>query len=549
MMEFHVWNLNPRMEVQLSKEMIQRIHAMTKRKRILYEDKEEKQRCGWKKPHKRRFYVWRNAKILPYTWPQTNGLHKIAERLYAERDWHGSDRPMSIHKPYINLNEFCIVSKVTKIPMRELEKSVVSVRNNNSRSEVALTFPVVANADWAWLFGFYSMCGGQITRDRIGKGGYATEERGIRFAVEPNVFLTKLQPLLERIGYRSWMRKVWYEKYTEGHPLDKQRRRGTGNSPRKFVTIPRVIREVMEYFGLPPVQKRKNLLQGRMIGTRKLRIVVPSWIKKGHFEKAYIEAVLNGGQTSSQFRVPKDGRGISRMVELRVGGQHKQEVDDMMLFFKKQLLKFGITGTVHRIRHRKTEQLYWNGFQIYNHASLARLFEEFDIQHPAIRARLCVHYFMNALVYALCKRLVNIEIIILGTLMEHSRSEQEIKDLLRLRTDQVQTTLNKLQKLDIVQRENGLWRLMPTGCKQHVLNTLRQEDEAQRSLLMRSNGLFFSKCNECGNVIPHNYKGKCACGGVFEPVERKVVLKGYWNQKYAAIIAKILNEEMPVLSE
>ena len=101
--------------------------------RILVEEKQPHLAPGWKKPHKRKYYVWKELRIIALSWGHTEGLHKIAERLYSERDWHGRDRPVTIHKPYITIDELRTVQRATKISKHELEASIVSVRNDSSK--------------------------------------------------------------------------------------------------------------------------------------------------------------------------------------------------------------------------------------------------------------------------------------------------------------------------------------------------------------------------------------------------------------------------------
>jgi hypothetical protein len=540
------------MEVQLSKEMIEQIHSMTKRKRILVEDKEARLGYGWKQPHKRSFYMWKKVKLISHSWGHKDGLHKIGERLYSERDWHGRERSMTVHKPYITLEELRTVQRVTKIPKQELEASIVSARNRHSLLEVSMKFPVKANEDWAWLFGYYFASGSLTTRDRVGKDGYPSEEREVRFRVEQRVYEKKLVPILQRVGYVPKMTPIWYEKYG-GHKLDKQRRKGTGNKPRKLLVLPRVIREVMEHFGLYTDYARQAPIgvqsAGRLLDWRKIKANFPSWIMQTRILKhAFIEGFMNGGQTSSQFRA--EDKGIVRMVELRVGTVTQQETEKLIDFFRQELKTYGITGTVHRLKHREPEKVYWLGYQIYSHEALARLFESFDIQQPVVRVRLNLAYFMNSLLYELCKRtpLDVTDTLILGALMENPQNEEALSNELRLRPDQVTTALNKLTSLDVVEKEDGTWRILPTGCREHVIKALQLEDEKRQAFLAANGSKFFSKCNKCGNIIPHDYKGRCGCGGMFEPLERKHVLKSF-SYSNRGRIARVRAEELPNLSE
>jgi hypothetical protein len=548
-MEFHVWDFSSIIEVRLSDEMINRIRNLTATKRILVKDTHPRvnwRKCGWRKPHFRKpFYMEKEVKLIALA--DGHPYHNIAERLYPVVEHHGPGRNSTPHKPYISIDDLRTVQKVTGIPKEELESSVISVRNHTSLLGVNMRFPVVADEDWAWLFGYYFSCGSLVTRDRIGKDGYPMEERLVRFKVERQVFEKKVQPILERVGYVPALKSVWYEKYG-GHPLDKQRRVGTGNAPRKIIYLPRVIREVMEYFGLyvsipkqKPIKRKEGSIRGRVpLGSRRFKLYMPAWIEK--YPQKFLEGFINGGQLGSQL-TPRP-KGIAHIVELRAGFKDPADTITLINFFREQLGRFGITGTPHRITHREGESVYWLGFEIYNKVSLTRLFENFDIQVPTVRARLCVHYFMNTLLYEACRRLHNIEILVVGALMEKPRTDSELIDIFRLRNEQVADALKTLGNTGFVIKKGEFWRIVPTGIKNKIVTDLAKEDMERRDIVTTLNGEFFSRCNSCGNVIPHNYLGACGCGGMFEPIERFKVLKRY-AQRNGAKIAHIQQEEVP----
>ena len=125
--EFHVWDFSERTEVRFNNAFIERIRNMTVKKKIHIRDPKPRFGFGWKKPHQRDFYMEKEVKLIPFT--IGHPYHKIAERLYPKKGWHGPGRPLVEHRPFISIKEFLTVHEVTKIPLEEMEQNVIEVRN------------------------------------------------------------------------------------------------------------------------------------------------------------------------------------------------------------------------------------------------------------------------------------------------------------------------------------------------------------------------------------------------------------------------------------
>jgi len=68
--------------------------------------------------------------------------------------------------------------------------------------------------------------------------------------------------------------------------------------------------------------------------------------------------------------------------------------------------------------------------------------------------------------------------------------------------------------------------------------------------LARLNDSFFSKCNHCNNIIPHDYDGNCVCGGRYQPIGRFDALRATFGTKnHADQIRKIANQKIPLLTQ
>jgi len=548
---FHVWDFTEKIEVRLNDSYIDKIRNLTVKKKIHVKDKRPRLGYGWKKTHQREFTVEKDVKLIALR--EGHPYHKIAERLYPKKDWHGSDRPLVEHRPFVNIKEFQKIHEVTGLPLEEMEQNVIEVRNHwAGHAEFPMKFPVIANEDWAWLLGLWFSCGGLITRARPTKGGYLTEERLVRYRVDVRVFERKVKPILERIGHTRHLTEVWYIKKGITHPIDKNRRKGVGNTPKKFFTLLRPVREILEKFGLPteiPDQRHKV---GSKYSIRKYHFVVPPWVKrnKGHTH-AFIEGYLNGGTVGSNFRVANKEKGrnfLRRTVEIRFGAFNPKESEDFHNLFERFLTKIGITGYRHKISHLKTSQLCWRGYLIHNSKALRLLYEVFDVQKPDLRARLALHYFMNTLLYHVCWELSSTEILILGALIEKPYSKPELIELYRCREEHVETCMMKLQKLDVAQEVDSKWVINPTGYRDQLIKKLWTMELKRRKTIMAKNVLFFSRCNRCSNVIPSNYTGLCGCGGQYVPISRVEALTPLRGHGYNSLIQRIKDQKIPSFS-
>lgn len=544
-MEFHVWEFPEKMEVRLNDAFIDRIRNMTVRKTI-HVKKKPSWGHGWKKPHAVEYDAEIDAKLIAHR--EGHPYHKIAERLYPEFEWHGEGRSRTPHKPFISIKQFKTVHKVTGIPLEEMEKNVTEVRNHYcGHLEIAMTFPVTTNRDWAWLFGLWYSCGGLITRKRKGIGGYVIEERSVRLSVDRRVFDEKVKQILERICYVPKLNDRWYIRKGMDHKLDKNRRKGVGNQPRKELILVRPIREIMEKFGLAKKYPSQKHRVGAKYSSRRFHILVPGWVKENEENThAFIEGYINGGTIGSDFRKDVDGY-LTRVVEIRFGGFKRKEVYQLYEFFEAFLAKKDISGSYHILHHRQMEKLIWCGYTIYRNSSLSRLYEEFDIRRPDIRARLTLHYFMNALLYEVCRELNSSEILVLGCLMEKAMNENEIKETLRFRQDTVKECVQTLETLDLALNVHGVWCVNPTGYRDNLIKKLWAKELRRRKYILANNCKFFSRCGSCGNVIDRNFKGSCGCGGQYHPIRRSEVLLKFSRRNHTRKIREVINETIPRL--
>jgi len=556
-MEFHVWDFNPRIEVRFNQEYINKIRSLTVTKKIHIKSKPYMV-PGWKQPHSRDFIMEKEVKVVPFT--LGHPMHKIAERLYAPTDWHGPDRPVVKHRPFITIKEFQKLHEVTGLPLEEMEANVIEVRNWwAGHREIPMKFPVKANTDWAWLFGLWFSSGGLITRNRVGSSprheGFRIEERTVRIRVDVRVFEEKVQPLLSRIAYVPELGYPWYMKYG-GHKIDTNTRKGVGNLPRKVFYLVRPIREIMEKFGLPTEERNQHDRIGCRIPSRRFKLIIPEWVLKSKENlHSFIEGYINGSQIGSWFHRAYGEKHLSMGVEARISGEDEQEALDFLGIFEEYLTSLGITGTFHCMP-KYTSPFFWFGYHIFKHSALAKLYEMFDIRKPDLRARLILGYFMNALLYEACKELTSAEALVLGALLEKPMTSEEIINAFRFRAETVASAIRKMQKLCLVAQcgdrlhpQRLCWIVRPTGYRDYLVKRLWAEERLRRRRLMVSGHKFYSKCDRCGNVVDsHIYRGKCGCGGRYKPVPRHEVLKKTIGPGYISQIAKVSNLTLPSIN-
>jgi hypothetical protein len=390
MMKFHVWEFPKDFQVRFSDEFIERIKNMTYEKVIHHKATKRRRAFSFKK----------QCKLIASN--PGHPHYKIGHKLYAKHQWHADGRGKEPHEPFINITQFLKLHQIIKVPLAEMEKNVIAVRSYpSSRLSIYMSFPVTADENWAWLFGIWFSSGGLTTRARKGKTK-PNIEKGVRIRVDKQVYDKQLAPILEKICYAPKPKLPWYAKKGITHPLDKQRRPGVGNQPKKVIHLARPVREIMEKFGLPSHISQKSIKGGKY-ASRKFNMEIPEWIST-HKPKlhSFIEGYINGSGTGSIFhRAPKGN--VERNVEIRFSGVHPAQVEKFFNTITQYLEKLNITGSKHNMSYRHAT--YWIGYVIHKNSSLYLLYEKFEIQNPPLKSRLTLHYFMNYLLYHLCQNL------------------------------------------------------------------------------------------------------------------------------------------------
>jgi len=415
-----------------------------------------------------------------------------------------------------------------------------------------MKFPVKANKDWAWLFGYWFSSGSLITRTRLSTGkrheGFLTEEKSVRLRVDMKVFEEKLKPILSRVAYMPEIINVWYMKHG-GHKIDRNKRKGVGNTPRKVIFLVRPIREIMEKFGLPTESRNQRNKRGCRIPSRRFKLIIPDWILESKENMHnFVEGYINGAQIGSWFHKAEGETHLSKGMEIRLSGEDEQQALDFLGALEEYLTSLGITGSFH-ILPKYTSPFFWFGYHIFSKSSLSKTYETFDIRKPDLRARLTLNYFMNALLYEACKELKSSEILVLGALVEKQMTTEDIIEAFRFRPEIVTEAINKMLNLHLAVKQGNKWRIRPTGYRNYLVKVLWAKERARRQKLVAGSQKFFSRCTSCGNVIEYNYQGSCSCGGHYKPVTRYEIMKKTTGRGFVNDIEKVSNLTIPVMKQ
>lgn len=515
-----------------SDEFIAKLKTFTKEKKTVFIHYKSKRPC-----EKTRHY-W----IFPEKEP-------IGKRLFGK--WNRQRHQKRPHTPFITISQLLEIHEKTGIPYEELEAAITHVRVGRSGLPFPIKLPIYSNEDWAFLFGLWYSAGGYVSRERERNA----QEMTIRYALDKRPYDELIRPILERLGYTPRdLAAVYYTKRPSGHKLDQHRWRQFGSEPRGHFILHRPFREILEKFGLPKCAicrvKRKRM-KGKS-GFRITTLYIPDWVREDETNThAFIEGYLNGQRVGSQFHPsPSYKNALIRFVEPRFGGQSQKETEQFYAFFADYFSKKGITGYKHRFKHRPHPKTVEIGYLIHGKVSLKRLYKQFNIRRPDTRARLLLNYYMNPLLYEACRKLNCFETLILGLLIEEPQNVDEITETLRCQKDETIKALEKLSSLKIVMPSGNKWIVQKTGFKHIIISELEAVEEKRRQVIRSNSSKFFSMCDECGNIIPKNHKGKCDCGGTFQPIPRWKALRNMGlRQKYVSVIRKIEQEKIPTLNQ
>jgi len=538
-LEFHVWDFSDHIEVRLADDFIERLKTFKRSKTIELVHYRSKQKIVMT----RHYWIF----------PEATGIGK---RLFTVWDYHRNGKKP--HLPFVTISQLKEIHEKTQLSMEEIENAVTHVRVQLSGITVKTKLPIVANGDWAFLMGLWFGAGGYVTRVRKGKA----QERTLRFAVDARPYRELVRPLLLKLGYSSHeLKAVYYVKAGKHHKLDAQIWRQYGSEPRGYFILHRPIREIMEKFGLPDFQqcKAKRKAKGGKSSFRQYFREVPEWVQSTtDYSHDFIEGYLNGQSTSSQFHPQYPHRPLNpltRFVEPRFMGRREIVRPFYDWFAKFMTEEEGIPGYEHHLPFKHIDQTNVElGYLIISNTGLRKLFEQFRIMRSDTRARLILHYYLNPLMYELCRRLECFETLLLGAIMEAPQSAEELTRDFRCSKDEVLKTLTRLhQHFKAIKPQGTKWALQD-GFKNKILAEIHAQEEGRRRKIRWVSIRFFSQCDKCGDIVAENHVGRpCRfvdCKGKYQPKTREEIikLKKLTNQQFATRFNRIRASKLPSFS-
>ena len=540
-MEFHVWDFSDRIEARLNDDFIEKLKTFKASKTSEF--------VHWKS--KKKIAVTRGYWIFP---ERTS----IGKRLFTKWNHHkGHKKGEEPHLPFVTISQLKEICEKTGLPLDEIEAAVTHVRVQLSCVALEMQFPVTPNTDWAFLMGLWFGAGGYVTRFR----GNA-QERTLRYAVDTRPYRELVKPLLLKLGYSSHsLKAVYYTKEGKHHKLDAQKWRQYGSEPRGYFILHRPIREIMEKFGLPN-DRECEIARAARRGKSSFRQYcreIPEWVKNNtERSHAFVEGYLNGQSTSSQFHPSYPHRALNpltRFVEPRFMGKASIVRPFYDWFANFMTEKENITGYEHHLplKHRGQSNLEL-GYLIISNNSLRRLYEQFRIMRSDTRARLTLHYYLNPLMYELCRKLECFEILLLGAIMESPQTAEELTRDFRCSTDETLKTLERLhQDFKAIKPKGSKWMLQD-GFKNVILAQLHAQEEERRDKVAWFSIRFFSECDKCGDIVEENYDGRpCRyvdCNGKYQPKRRAEIMAKHHLTKCAARrrFNRVQNSKLPSFS-
>lgn len=461
----------------------------------------------------------------------------IAKRLFTVWSHSGYKGKVGFHKPYIPARWVKEIVKYSGIPYEDLEKNIVSARSGYGGKEVYFPqrFPVKVTEDHAWLLGLFFSSGGIGNRKR-GRTRYPFG-RCLRLAVSDPI----IEKLLE-IGHRIGDVPHIYDPNIRVRTR-KVKRTGIGNRRRKRAKFHAVTLEILVKFGLPKYSIAvKNQYgwdthgKGRLYSLRNIGLKVPRWIwKNDRFMHAFLEGYINGQKTASwAYSKPyKNYRVIECHVQVRSAGMNKRQTLCFLGKITKYLRKLGVTGLIRPMSYPNSRLTYWRSFEIFRDESLCKLFDEFEILRPDLRARLFLMKHKNPLMIRILQNLDNLTTVVFGVLLEKPQTIEELSILLRLRRSQVEKAVQKLRLLEVIGKNEKI-TIKADVFKEKQLEQYRQETNKLKTEIRNGQALFFLQCERCGKFVSSKGNYQCDCGGELKPVERIEALS-LLGRRYVAL--------------
>lgn len=475
--------------------------------------------------------------------------HSLFEKLWGRHRWkdyhYAKDDPRRYVDTgsWIEKSDISVLREGIEIDDANLNKAITGFRvgkfSDNVREVKVKQLPIIANKEWAWLFGFYFGAGNMFYMEREGphskKGGYNSIY--IRIRVQ--------DPLIPRFLSNSnsiGLHAVNYQ-VTEKFRGSGKGNIGVGIRDQIVFGWPEYV--ILKKFGLPDdvfeVDDRKELL----LAASGYKPVIPSWIlNNDNYMQQFIDGYMSTGkcQTSLQVASQITKRSIP-VLEVRILGigyteKHiKTFMQQMHLWFTRQ----GVIPGLNKAESTGKNRFNYN-LIITKLDDIKFIKENFNLQ-PQHKARIYVRLEADEdpVIYEAIRSYGNPENIILGSILEQPMTVEDITYDLRMYKNKAEDSLNNLVEYGLAKKEGEVYRYDPAEFAARTIQKYKHLSEEKRQRMAEYSDQLLYQCGSCREVYIKPTESCELCYDEVHPVFRKNVLRRLNSKaRYDLIIARKL---------
>jgi len=479
--------------------------------------------------------------------------HSFFEKLWGRhrfKDYHfpkGDPRRYVDTGPWIEKSEISVLREGIDIDDENLNKAITGFRvgkfSDNVREVKVKQLPIIANKQWAWLFGFYFGAGNiyliedrEYERNR--KGGYDSIYVRIRVkdALIPKVLSVSTSLGLHAVNYQV---------------KDKFRGKGKGNlgvGTRDQIVFGWPEYVIMKKFGLPTEileVKNRNALQ---LAASNYKPIIPEWILKDDaFMKDFIEGYMNTGkfQTTLQIGTQTSGRKFPVLaLKFSVVGYPQEYVkkfsQEIHLWFTRQGIIPGYRNTIPSGENRYNYVLHITALE-----DIKFIKDNFSLT-PQDKARIYVRLEADEdqVIYEALRTYGNPENVVLGCLLEQPLTAEDIAYDLSMYPEKAEQTLNNLVEYGLAREEIGVYYYDPKEFTARTIQLYKYLSEEKQQRMAEFSDQLLYQCGTCREVYIRPLEKCEICGNGVHSVHRKSVLRRLnTKSRYDLILARKLEEE------
>lgn len=482
--------------------------------------------------------------------------HSFFEKLWGRhryKDYHfDKDDPRRYVNTgsWIEKKELSVLKEGIEIDDVNLNKAITGFRvakfSDNVREMQFKQLPIIADENWAWLFGIYFGAGTMY--HYVGRKGPHSRKGGfdsiyIRIRV-PDPVIPKFLEVSAILGLHA----VKYQ--MQEYSGDGQRKiKGTGKvgvGRREYIVFGWPEYVVLKKFGLPTeyldeVQNKKDY----QLTSSGYKPKIPDWIleNEGHM-KRFIEGYMCTGKCVSSLKRTPQQSSNRKMPSIEVKIQGIGYPESYIKTFMQQIhLWFARNGVLpggfrEAEPTGKDRSMFTIGFHELD--ALRWLKGNMRLDQPALRARIYARLEAaeDPVVYEALRRYGNPENVILGCLLEQPMSAKDIEYDLRMYDHAAEDGLDNLVTYGLAKLEGDLYFYEPSRFIETTIMEYKELAEEKRQRMESYSEQLLYQCGTCREVYIRKTEICDLCGEDVHPRFRRSVLRRLNTQaKYDLIIA------------